>query len=91
MFELVWAGFILLSLSIATGFIFIDDFMAQKLSHKTFFSIASWVIYAVLLWGRTALGWRGMQAVKWTLGGFSALMLAYFGSKLVLEVILKAN
>jgi ABC-type uncharacterized transport system permease subunit len=52
------------------------------------FSIAAWMIYALLLWGRHQLGWRGYTAIRWTLAGFALLMLAYFGSKLVLELIL---
>lgn len=88
LFEMLWSGFLLLSAGIITGFIFIDDMFAQHLAHKTCFTLISWVIYAVLLTGRHAAGWRGRTAINWTLGGFSALLLAYFGSKLVLEVIL---
>ena len=48
----------------------------------------AWVVFSVLLWGRNRLGWRGHKAIRWTLGGFCLLMLAYFGSKLVREFIL---
>jgi len=41
-----------------------------------------------LLLGRWRLGWRGRSAIHWTLGGFALLLLAYFGTKFVLEVIL---
>ena len=61
---------------------------AQHLAHKTVFSIFAWFIYATLLWGRHSIGWRGIIAIRWVLVGFVALMLAYFGSKIVLEVIL---
>ncbi|VUD56699.1 Inner membrane protein YpjD [Thalassocella blandensis] len=91
MFELVWTGFIFLTLSILTGVIFIEDMLAQKLTHKTVFSIISWVIYAILLGGRHRLGWRGAVAIRYVLGGFAALMLAYFGTKIVLEFILAAR
>ncbi|MFL0809700.1 MAG: cytochrome c biogenesis protein CcsA [Agarilytica sp.] len=90
LFDLVWAGFLFLSLSIVTGVIYIEDILAQQLSHKTVFSIASWVIYAILLAGHQVYGWRGASAVRYVLGGFAALMLAYFGSKLVIEVIIGA-
>ncbi len=89
LFELLWAGQIFLSLAIITGALFLQDIFAQHLAHKTAFSLAAWGIYAVLLWGHHKLGWRGNTASRWTLGGFVALMLAYFGSKLVLEVILQ--
>ena len=88
LFEILWAGMLLLTLSIATGFIFLHDIFAQHLAHKTLFSLLAWCIYATLLWGRHKLGWRGNTAIRWTLVGFTALMLAYFGSKLVLEVLL---
>lgn len=88
LFDLLWAGQVLLTLSIVSGMVFLDDLFAQHLAHKTVFSLAAWVIYSVLLWGRHQLGWRGYTAIRWTLCGFALLMLAYFGSKLVLELIL---
>lgn len=88
MFELVWAGFALLTASILSGLIYLDNIFAQHLAHKTVFSIFAWFIYATLLWGRHSIGWRGIIAIRWVLVGFVALMLAYFGSKIVLEVIL---
>lgn len=88
LFDIVRVGFLFLTLSILTGVIYIEDILAQKLSHKTVFSILSWIVYAVLLAGHQIYGWRGASAIRWVLGGFVALMLAYFGSKLVIEVIL---
>lgn len=89
LFEMLWLGILLLSASILTGALFLDDIFAQHLVHKTVFSLAAWVIFAILLWGRHRLGWRSKTAVKWTLGGFVTLMLGYFGSKLVLELVLE--
>lgn len=88
MFELIVAGYILLTLSIITGVIFIENIFVQQLSHKTVFSVLSWGIYSTLIFGHLRFGWRGNQAIKWALVGFIALILAYFGSKFVLEVIL---
>ncbi len=88
MFHLLWLGFALLSLALASGFVFLEDIFAQRLVHKTVLSITAWIGFAVLLVGRVRYGWRGRRAVAWTLGGFSALLLAYFGSKLVIEIIL---
>ena len=89
LFELVWVGEVMLTIAIITGAIFIEDMFAQHLAHKTIFSLLSWLIFAVLLVGRHTVGWRGPAAIRWTLGGFAALMLAYFGTKVVLELILK--
>lgn len=88
LFQVIWTGFALLTLSLITGFLFIEDIWAQHLAHKSFFSIVAWVMFAVLLWGRHRLGWRGNTAIRWTLGGFASLALAYWGSKFVLEVVL---
>lgn len=88
LFELVWAGEILLTLAIISGFWFLEDMFVQHQVHKTVFAIAAWCIYAGLLWGRHFRGWRGNKAIRWTLAGFISLMLAYFGTKIVLEVIL---
>ena len=67
---------------------FVDNLLAQDLAHKTVLSTLAWVIFSILLLGRWRLGWRGTRALAWTTGGFVALVLAYFGSKLVLEIIL---
>jgi ABC-type uncharacterized transport system permease subunit len=88
LFQIIGLGFFLLSLSLVSGIMFLDDIFAQHLAHKTVLSICAWCVFAVLLWGRWRYGWRGRTATRWCLGGFAALMLAYFGSKLVLEVIL---
>ena len=84
LFELLWTGLILLSLAIASGFLFLEDMFAQRVAHHTVLSIASWLVFAILLAGRWRLGWRGRTAIRWTLAGFTMLMLAYFGSKLVI-------
>jgi ABC-type uncharacterized transport system permease subunit len=88
LFQLIGAGFVLLSVSLITGFLFLENMFAQHLAHKTVLSILAWCVFAVLLFGRVRSGWRGQIAIRWTLGGFLSLMLAYFGSKMVLEWIL---
>lgn len=88
LFGFLWAGWVLLSLSLLSGWLFLDNLFAQHLVHKTSLACLAWVVFSVLLWGRTRLGWRGHKAIRWTLAGFCLLMLAYFGSKLVREFIL---
>lgn len=89
LFQLITVGFILLTIGFITGIIFVEDLFAQHLIHKTVLSITAWIVFATLLWGRWKYGWRGNTAVKWTIVGFIFLVLAYFGSKLVLEFIIK--
>jgi ABC-type uncharacterized transport system permease subunit len=89
LFQLIGIGFLLLSLALLSGFLFLEDIFAQRLVHKTVLSVSAWVIFAILLWGRWRFGWRGRTAVRWTIGGGIFLMLAYFGSKLVIELLLQ--
>ncbi|MEE4278059.1 MAG: cytochrome c biogenesis protein CcsA [Halieaceae bacterium] len=89
LFELIWVGVVALTLSIASGFVFMDDIFAQHLVHKTVLSLLAWVLFSVLLWGRHKLGWRSQTAVRLTVIGFTVLAVAFLGSKLVLEVILE--
>lgn len=88
LFRLIGMGFALLTLALVSGVAFIDDLMAQHLVHKTVLSVSAWIVFGVLLWGRWRFGWRGRTAVNMTLSGMAVLLLAYFGSKLVLELIL---
>jgi ABC-type uncharacterized transport system permease subunit len=88
LFQFLGFGFLCLSASLLTGFFYLENIFAQHLVHKTVLSIVSWVILAVLLFGRLKFGWRGQTAIRWTLSAFAFLMLAFFGSKLVLEFIL---
>lgn len=88
LFQLIGSGFFLLSLAIVTGVLFINDLFAQHLAHKTILSLVAWVVFGVLLYGRWRHGWRGSVAIRGALAGYVLLLLAYFGSKLVLELIL---
>ena len=88
LFQLLSFGFIALSASLITGFVFLEDIFAQHLVHKTVLSIIGWFILGTLLFGRFQYGWRGKTAIRWTLACCGFLMLAFFGSKLVLEFIL---
>jgi ABC-type uncharacterized transport system permease subunit len=91
LFRVILAGFAFLTLTLVTGIAFSETLFgrAMKFDHKTVFAIASWFIFAALLAGRYFYGWRGRTALRWTLAGFVALLLAYVGSRFVLEVILR--
>ena len=88
LFDSIIAGFIGLSLALITGFVFLENLFDQHLVHKTVLAIIAWIVFGILLIGRLLMGWRGKVAIRWTLAGFISLMLAYFGSKFVLEFIL---
>ncbi len=88
LFQAIALGFILHTLALLSGAVAVQDLFAQQVVHKTILSLIAWVLFAILLWGRWRFGWRGRVAIRWTLIAFSILLLAYFGSKLVLEVLL---
>ncbi|MFP4209168.1 MAG: inner membrane protein YpjD [Wenzhouxiangella sp.] len=88
MFRLILAGWLLLSVALGAGLTFVDDLLAQHLLHKTALSVISWVLFGLLLGARWWQGWRGRRAVNWTLVAMAMLVLAYFGSKFILEQLL---
>jgi ABC-type uncharacterized transport system permease subunit len=90
LFRLINVAFGLLTLTLASGILFSEALFGKPLefNHKTVFAVLSWLIFGALLWGRRMRGWRGRTALRWTLAGFAALLLAYVGSRFVLEVIL---
>ncbi|WP_293002125.1 cytochrome c biogenesis protein CcsA [Nevskia sp.] len=88
LFQLIFFGFFLLSMTLVSGLLFVHNLFAQHLVHKTVLSFFAWLIFGLLLWGRVRHGWRGRTAVRWALSGYVALVLAYFGSKLILEQVL---
>jgi len=88
LFQMLGFGFIFLTIALGSGILFIDDLFAQHLVHKTALSILGWAVLAILLYGRHRFGWRGKVAIRWTLVSFTFIMLAYFGSKLVLEFLI---
>src|SRR5260221_13925103 len=93
LFRILLAAFVLLTLTVVSGVFFSEQLFGRplKFSQKTVFAIVSWFIFGGLLAGHYFRGWRGRKAVHWTLAGFTALLLAYVGSKVVLELILKSG
>jgi ABC-type uncharacterized transport system permease subunit len=90
MFRLLGIGFVLLTMTLVSGILFSEQLFgkAVPLTHKNVFSVAGWLAFAVLLFGRWRYGWRGRTALKWILAATLLLVLGYLGSKFVLEVIL---
>jgi ABC-type uncharacterized transport system permease subunit len=90
LFRVIWIGFILLSLTVLSGFVFSEQVFGRPLmfDHKSVFALLSWALFAALLAGRRWQGWRGKTALRFTLAGFATLALAYVGSRFVLEVVL---
>jgi ABC-type uncharacterized transport system permease subunit len=89
LFRTIAVGFVLLTLTLLTGVLFVEDFLSQHLVHKSVLSVLSWLVFGGLLLGRWRYGWRGVRAVHWTLTAMALLLLAFFGSKFVLELVLR--
>ncbi|AEE65587.1 cytochrome assembly protein [Bordetella pertussis] len=90
LFRVIWIGFVVLTLAVGSGSVASITLTGKFLpfDHKTIFTLLSWATFGVLLLGRHICGWRGRVALRWTLTGFAFLILAYTGSRFVLEVIL---
>lgn len=90
LFRLIHIAFALLTLTLLSGVMFSEHLFgkALTLNHKTVFAVLSWAIFAALIAGRHLYGWRGKTALRWTLSGFAILLLAYVGSRFVLEIVL---
>jgi len=90
LFRLIGAGFVLLTLTIASGLVFSEELFGRafRLDHKTVFAMISWVMFGGILVGRQFYGWRGRVALRWTIASFGILLLAYVGSRFVMEVVL---
>ena len=92
-FRFVAAGFVLLSATLLAGVIFSEALYGNggtplNWDHKTVFSVLAWLTFAVLLVGRSRFGWRGRKARRVLYAGAGLLLLAYVGSRFVLEVVL---
>lgn len=89
LFRTIGVGFVLLTATLLTGALFVDNLFAQHLVHHTVLSILSWLTFGALLLGRGLRGWRGKTAVRLTLTAMALLVLSFFGSKFVLELVLR--
>lgn len=94
-FRFVSVGFVLLSATLLAGFFFGSQVYgsthAVKWDHKTAFSVLSWLTFAMLMVGRARFGWRGRQAIRVLYAGSGLLLLAYVGSRFVMEIVLERN
>ena len=91
LFNLLYVGFALLSLTVFSGLLFSQTLFGKPLvfDHKTIFALVSWFLFAGLLIARWRVGLRGRAAIRWVLSAYTALLLAYVGSRFVMEVILQ--
>lgn len=91
LFQALSGGFVALSLALLTGFFYVTNPTTQHLWHKIIFTVLAWITFAILLIGRSRYGWRAGRALRFTLFGVANLLLGYFGSKFVLELLLNRH
>lgn len=85
-FRFVEAGFVVLTATLILGIA--TTVQWRWGDHKAVFSILAWTVFAALLVGRHLHGWRGKRATRWLYAGTALLLLAYVGSRFVVEVLL---
>ena len=91
-FRNVTVGFVLLTLTIITGIAFYMQGDAVKggyFTHKNLFAILTWILCAILIFGRWSKGWRGVVALRWYAASTGCLVLSYLGTIVVLDLILR--
>jgi len=88
LFDMLLVGFVLLSIALGIGFVYVEDLMAQHIVHKTVFSLLSWLLFGALLFGSWRAGWRGKRAANMTVYAFILLAIGFVGSKFVLEMLI---
>jgi len=91
LFNLLYVGFGLLTLTVFSGLLFSQALFGKPFvwDHKTIFAVVSWLLFAGLIIARWRVGLRGRLAIRLVLSAYVALLLAYVGSRFVLEVILQ--
>jgi len=90
LFQIYWVGFIFLTFTLFSSLFFSNYLFGQSLdwNHKTIFTILAWLSYALVLFGRFQFGWRGKKSIIISLLAFAFLILAYLGTKFVVEIVL---
>ena len=88
MHELIAMGTLAMAVSIFAGFYYVDDLFAQHLIHKTVLTIIAWLLFTIISIRHLQYGWRVNTAVMLCCSGFALLTIGFYGSKLVLELVL---
>jgi ABC-type uncharacterized transport system permease subunit len=89
LFQITGVAFVLLTIGLTTGVMYIENISDQNLAHKIVFSVLAWITFATLLAGRHYRNWRGTNAINSIAIGFVLLALGFFGTKIVLELVLQ--
>ncbi|MBG5920333.1 cytochrome C assembly family protein [Providencia stuartii] len=87
MFHITQVGVILLTLTLCTGFIYMDNIFDKENIHKSVLSVIAWFVYIILLWGHFHGGWRGKRVLFFHVAGAFILTMAFFGNRLMQQIL----
>lgn len=73
--RLIWVGFPFFTGALVLGAIWMTRRGEPLYRPEYPLAIATWTVYAVLLMGRQAYGWRGRRAARMTLTGFGVALI----------------
>ncbi len=80
-------GFTLLTIGLVTGFVYAKLVWGRYWSGdpKEVWSFISWIIYAILLHERIAVGWRGRKSAVMSIIGFGFLVFTFIGVNFLMQ------
>ena len=87
-FELLAAGTLWLTVAVVSGGLFVDDLLGQKLVHKTVLTTLSWALLTLTLIVHWRRGLRITSALSLVFTGYGLMAIGFFGSKLVVELLI---
>ena len=82
----IMVGFLMLTIGLATGFIFAKSVWGRMWSWdpKEVWSGITWLIYAALIHQRYTVGWRGRKSAILSIIGFAVILFTFFGVNFLL-------
>jgi cytochrome c-type biogenesis protein CcsB len=80
-------GFPLITVGLISGFVYAGVALRSfwHWDPKEILAVITWLIYAVLLHERLAVGWRGRRAAIMAILGFTIILLTFVGASLILK------
>ncbi|MGD8251276.1 MAG: c-type cytochrome biogenesis protein CcsB [Desulfobacterales bacterium] len=81
------SGFVLLTLGLITGIVYAKTVWGRFWSWdpKEVWSGITWLLYAALIHGRLAVGWRGRKSAAMAIVGFAATVFTFLGVNLLMS------
>ena len=80
-YRMIMFGFLFLSIGIITGAVWANSAWGRYWGWdpKETWSLITWLVYAALLHLKMMRGWRGRRVAYFSIAGFAAVLITYFG------------